>query len=121
VLKYLGAILKQPNRKRKGDTICGYGGEEFAVLVPGANSEQVYRIAEQLRTAIESDVANRPPALTGRVTVSIGVARTDQTRDPKELMGFPDQALYQAKGCRPQPNVHRRSPGNAGRFRAQEV
>jgi GGDEF domain-containing protein len=49
-----------------------------------------YLGAIQLRTAIESDVSDRPPALTGPVTVSIGVAsRTDQTSDPKELMGLP--------------------------------
>ncbi len=96
VLKYLAANLKQ--WKRDGDVVCRYGGEEFAVLLPGADSAQAYQLAERLRIAVEGDVANRPTVLTSPVTISIGVAsRTDRMTDPKELMAFADQALYQAK------------------------
>jgi two-component system, cell cycle response regulator len=96
VLKYLGASLKR--WKREGDTVCRYGGEEFAVLLPGTDSQQAFGLAEQLRMNIEADSTNRPAILTEPVTISIGVAsRADQMPDAKELMGLADQALYQAK------------------------
>ena len=106
VLKYLGASLKR--WKREGDTVCRYGGEEFAVLLPGTDSQQALELGEQLRMSIEADSINRPAVLTEPVTISIGVAsRVDQMPDAKELMGLADLC-----------SIKRRIPAAIGRASA---
>jgi len=72
------------------------GGEEFLVLLPGADREQAIRIAEQLRAgaaAIESGGRN--------VTMSFGVAASTagQPFDYDIVFAQADQALHQAKSA----------------------
>jgi diguanylate cyclase (GGDEF)-like protein len=79
---------------RRGDSVCRYGGEEFAVILPGADGAQAVEVAEVLRRTV---VEGAPP--DAAVTVSIGVA---STRDGgfesiDDLFRAADGALYQAK------------------------
>lgn len=82
---------------RQIDTIGRYGGEEFAVFLPGTNIEGAAVISERLRAAINSE-----PFITSKgpltVSISLGAAfATDETRTPEELLGVADTALYKAK------------------------
>jgi len=91
-----------------------YGGEEFAVLFPGASSEGALPHLERLRQTIERAPftlrsRNRPPTKpttpppAGRrrrvaVTVSIGVAEPRAGgSEPGEVVKAADAALYRAK------------------------
>jgi len=91
-----------------------YGGEEFAVLFPGASSEGALPHLERLRQTIERAPftlrsRNRPPTKpttpppAGRrrrvaVTVSIGVAEPGAGgSEPGEVVKAADAALYRAK------------------------
>ena len=58
---------------REEDHICRYGGEEFCVIMPTANSGGVQRVAERIRATVESlDISYH--GVRFGVTVSIGTA-----------------------------------------------
>lgn len=79
---------------RRGDSVCRYGGEEFALILPGVKGDEAVNIAESLRTTLESN-----PMPEETVTISIGVASTqDRAFDSAyELFQAADRALYRAK------------------------
>jgi diguanylate cyclase (GGDEF)-like protein len=79
-----------------GDTIVArMGGDEFAILMPGASDAAadltVSRLSETLRTPVQ--VAEHELL----VNASIGVADGAQTSDPYEVLRRADVAMYAAK------------------------
>ncbi|GAP08054.1 MAG TPA: GGDEF domain-containing protein [Anaerolinea thermolimosa] len=81
---------------RSVDLLGRYGGEEFAVFLPGADLEATVRVAERLRESLASwSVLKQDENL--RITASFGVyaANSDLTID--QLLSIADQALYRAK------------------------
>lgn len=91
VLRHVAAEISA--RKRSGDVLFRTGGEEFVLLLPGANADQACMLAEDLRTRIEqSDLLP-----TERVTASIGVAAHEPGESLSEWARRADAALYQAK------------------------
>ncbi|GGA81104.1 GGDEF domain-containing protein [Arenimonas soli] len=73
------------------ELLSRYGGEEFALLLPGVHAEEATRRAESIRAAIASSDAG--------MTVSIGVAGMvpDVQSEPDSLLRRADAALYEAK------------------------
>jgi diguanylate cyclase (GGDEF)-like protein len=92
-LARVGAILRQAVRRE--DMVFRYGGEEFLILVPGADRETAAALAERVRTAVQDDPSGSPWGLT----VSAGVAVADRfsAGSPLGLLRRADSALYQAK------------------------
>jgi len=98
--RLLNAVGQAISReKRDADIAARFGGEEFAVLVPGKTGDGVI-LAERMRRAI----ADLTPAPTSRrdfspgISASAGVATFPvDARDPKELFDLADRALYEAK------------------------
>jgi len=80
---------------RDDDAIYRYGGDEFAVILPGASRALAHKIAERLRSAVRAaDVATGGPS----VGLSAGVARfPDDGGTNDELVRAADAALYLAK------------------------
>ena len=79
--------------------LARYGGEEFALVLPDADLLQATELAERLRAAVTTRAMEHRYALSGHVTVSIGVAAavpgpTDVT---DLLVERADSALYDAK------------------------
>ncbi|MEO0492130.1 MAG: GGDEF domain-containing protein [Actinomycetota bacterium] len=78
---------------RSYELLCRLGGEEFAILLPGAGAEDAVRIAERVRMLVESlSVAGI------EITISCGVASaagTDVQVDA--VLEHADRALYEAK------------------------
>jgi len=74
------------------------GGDEFAILLPGVDLEDAAAIAEGLRQACERRSAVRPDD-AGRVTLSLGVATTESSRETnlRAILKQADAALYEAK------------------------
>lgn len=77
------------------------GGEEFAVLLPGAGLDEGLAFAERCRSAI---AATRATAYDGRavlaITASFGVVSTTAAGYRlRDLLANADQALYRAKGA----------------------
>jgi diguanylate cyclase (GGDEF)-like protein len=100
VLRTVAQILKeQVAALRTGDRalIARYGGEEIAVLLPGAGETLATRIGESMRLAVEAARIAIPEA-TVRVTTSIGMATfPEHANDASELIAAADAALYRAK------------------------
>ncbi|MGE4497576.1 MAG: PAS domain-containing protein [Deferribacterales bacterium] len=78
---------------RKTDTIGRWGGEEFLIICPETDLDGAVRLAEKLRSAVES----REFMIVGSVTCSIGVTDHGGQITESAMMKAADQALYQAK------------------------
>lgn len=72
------------------------GGEEFALLVPGAGVEAARQLAEAVRTGLAAACAGRIPASLCP-TASFGIAIGAPAAGLSALMQQADQALYEAK------------------------
>lgn len=93
----IGIATTLCNQLRDYDIVGRFGGEEFVVLVPGADTVEACRVAERLRSRIKRLAV---PAEDGSVTVtvSIGVALLRaHGEDLIELLAAADLALYRAK------------------------
>ena len=91
VLRGVGRLMD--NRARKTDRVFRVGGEEFLVLLYGADSAEGQKVAEELRNAIASIalLPNRP------VTASVGVATLIPDEHWSEWVRRSDENLYLAK------------------------
>jgi diguanylate cyclase (GGDEF)-like protein len=74
-----------------------YGGEEFAVIFREQDGTAALQKAEAIRHAIETAPIDYQGQPLGTVTVSIGVATTEDNRPRATLMQRADAALLQAK------------------------
>lgn len=78
------------------DIVTRYGGEEFAILMPGVTIEDAGRCVENLRETIEKTHFWAGDK-TLKVTVSAGVAEVRAHEDLVTLVHHADQAMYAAK------------------------
>jgi diguanylate cyclase (GGDEF)-like protein len=97
VLRALAQTIR--NELRHGDIAARFGGEEFAVVIPGADHGAALLVAERIRAAVEEmSIEDDTADETMHATISIGVATFPwHGRTPKELTHEADQALYRAK------------------------
>ena len=95
VLRALAGELRR--QVRESDLVGRFGGEEFAVMLPGTAPEEACRIAERLRRG--AGVVEVPTGGTVvNVTLSVGVAVLGRHgQDLFELLAAADLALYRAK------------------------
>jgi two-component system cell cycle response regulator len=79
---------------RSSDMVVRVGGEEFVVLMPGADRATAETVAERLRAVVEEKpFALGPEPLS--MTISIGIA--EGALPPAELLKAADVALYSSK------------------------
>ncbi len=94
VLSQVAGVVREA--VRSADSAVRFGGEEFCILLPGAELTVALRVAERIRQNIEAiDFPAIGPALT--VTASIGAATLGYWETPAQWMDRADKALYQAK------------------------
>lgn len=95
VLRHLATLMRQVLRKI--DTLGRLGGEEFAVILPGADLAAAEIFAERLRNKVaESPAAHEDKTIP--LTISIGVTEIkadDASAD--DALTRADRALYRAK------------------------
>jgi diguanylate cyclase (GGDEF)-like protein len=96
VLKAFAAALRKT--ARESDVAGRWGGEEFALVLPGTDAAGGARLAERARTAIEEHHVEMPNGDFCAVTASFGVAAFPESHELGEILAAADSALYAAKG-----------------------
>ena len=97
ILVQVAALLTQMSRDI--DSVGRFGGEEFLLLLPGADTMAAVTVAERVRRGVEQHTFPYPGG-TLRQTISCGVATWPHPRIAHEdaLIKAADDALYVAKG-----------------------
>jgi diguanylate cyclase (GGDEF)-like protein/PAS domain S-box-containing protein len=83
---------------REGDRVYRYGGDEFAVVLPGADRVGALEVADRVRRAVAAIPVREGGPLVG---ASVGVAcHPDDGLSKDDLVATADRALYLAKPLR---------------------
>ncbi len=94
VLSKIGEIIKA--HVRRNDLACRYGGEEFAVILPNITRDITFTVYERFRKVVSEQLFEYE-SKPFYVTVSIGIAFSNDAELINDLLAHADQALYQAK------------------------
>lgn len=100
VLKGVAQVIKSC-AARATDHVARWGGEEFAIILPGTDANGAEIVAEAVRSKIEETVFEIEEGIKTHITISIGVHAVIVEADgPYSLTNFisdTDAALYEAK------------------------
>jgi diguanylate cyclase (GGDEF)-like protein/PAS domain S-box-containing protein len=105
-LRQVGASLGAALR-RSGDLVCRYGGEEFAVILPGTELAQARLIGQKLQACVTALGIVHASAPLGQLTISAGIGTLAPDEPPTRpvevrdyalaLIRAADESLYAAK------------------------
>jgi diguanylate cyclase (GGDEF)-like protein len=95
VLRAFGHLLRETVREI--DVAGRWGGEEFAVIMPGTDAAGGAKVAERARAALEALDVHGTHGEAIRVTASFGVASFAYGGSVDEIVAAADEALYRAK------------------------
>jgi len=84
---------------RGQDKVARFGGEEFALMFPGARLADAVSAVERIRGILEAKQWTVEPSgeRVGKVTASFGVGRLSGDESPTDFLRRVDQLLYEAK------------------------
>jgi two-component system, cell cycle response regulator len=89
---------------RSSDTAARFGGDEFAIVLPGAQQSDAERLAQRILQGVSRAPVSLPGGAEESVTLSLGVASLTPPRDARDylvlcerLLQEADAALYRAK------------------------
>ncbi|MFC6673606.1 GGDEF domain-containing protein [Marinobacterium aestuariivivens] len=97
VLQYVGKLLKE--HAKEPVLPVRFGGEEFAILMPGATLDEGAELAETLREKIQAIriKLKKSGEVISSITASFGVTDYSPGEGVDDFIGRADAALYQAK------------------------
>ncbi len=94
---------------RRGDHVFRKGGEEFVVVLPGANAFDARQVSERMRAAVEAAAirhAGSPTAAVITVTAGVAVSHLCETDTVARLMNRAAGRTMQAKTASQRNQVH---------------
>jgi diguanylate cyclase (GGDEF)-like protein len=95
--RLIGRIVSEPSQLSGGGAACRFGGDEFAIFLPGATKRAAVEVGETIRAAILGHRFEKDGVVV-HPTMSIGVAAyPDDGKHPELLLRRADDALYRAK------------------------
>jgi len=98
VLRGMADLLRRS--VRAFDVCTRFGGEEFAILMPGSNVEAAVASAERIRQRVQDHrYESLGTSPRRQPTISVGVAVLGPNEEVQDLLGRADRALYAAKGA----------------------
>ena len=97
LLRLFANILVQNVRGQ--DKVARFGGEEFALIFPGARLGEAVTAVERIRVVLESKQWTIEPSgeRISKVTASFGVAKLRADESANDLLRRADERLYEAK------------------------
>ena len=95
VLKAFAARMRESVREI--DLAGRWGGEEFALLLPGTDLEGGRRLAERIRETVSEQRLAAPDGAAIQISASFGVASFPAAPGQSQLVAAADAALYEAK------------------------
>ncbi|MFA5375238.1 MAG: PAS domain S-box protein [Dehalococcoidia bacterium] len=96
VLEAFSQMLK--SSIRKSDLAFRYGGDEFALILPGADAGRAKKIVQRARAKWQKEPLSQSKIFGGHVGFSSGIAEyPENAESPDGLIFLADAALYQAK------------------------
>lgn len=94
VLRFVARQLEA--HVRASDVVARFGGEEFAIIMPGASIDEARSVAERILQEVRST-----PFVKGNLevplSVSIGLSRWQRGLNDRSFLDQADKALYRAK------------------------
>jgi len=94
VLEALGRALPTVIRKNV-DSAYRWGGDEFVIMLPEADHEGAYGVAERLRSLVAETKLDAIKDYD--VTISLGVSELQPGEDPATFLQRVDMAMYESK------------------------
>ena len=95
ILQSVSDTIRSTVRRR--DKVGRFGGDEFLIVLPETGEKGALRLAERVRTRLESTVG-RDIGIPDTISVSLGVASRKSTdTDPEKLLENADTALLRSK------------------------
>lgn len=88
---------KTKKHLREYDLFARYGGDEFAILLPGSDENDSDKIAERIRKTIEKSSINEEVEINYTISIGIVSMIPDDKTDISMLYKLSDDALYNAK------------------------
>jgi diguanylate cyclase (GGDEF)-like protein len=95
-LQLIAQVLTR-HLKRPRDTAIRFGGEEFAMLLPGTDINGGLSVCSAVLDDIATTQLTGPDGATVTITLSAGLAALTHGETPDNLFGRADDALYRAK------------------------
>lgn len=95
VLQTVGNIIR--SEMRGGDIAGRLGGDEFCMILVGADEDEAVAVAERVRTRLTTLAFGLGVGSPFTVTATFGIAETQKDGTSQELLERADAALYMAK------------------------